>query len=352
MSVPTLDGISAEQITTERISTRLLSSGDSGDAVVFVHGNVSSATFWEDVMLALPDGYRGLAYDQRGYGDADATAKIDATKGMEDLSEDLKALIDYLELESAHLVGHSAGGSVLWRFMMDYPAMCKSVTLVNPGSPLGFGGTMGLEGTPNAEDHAGSGGGTVNGAFVELIDADDRSDAQGSPRNILQSFYGKAPFVHEREEDLLSSMLSTHTGPKDYPGNFLTSANWPGVSPGTWGMVNALSKKYLKDIANLYDVEPKPPVLWVVGAEDQIVSDNSMFDFATLGKLGLIPNYPGEESIPPQPMVSQTRHVLQTYAQMGGQYEEVIIEDTGHSPYLEKPDAFNMAFHRFLSAHS
>jgi len=53
---------------------------------------------------------------------------------------------------------------------------------------------------------------------------------------------------------------------------------------------------------------------------------------------------------PPQPMVGQIRAVLQKYAQSGGKFQEVVIEDTGHTPYLEKPAEFNAAFHKHLQA--
>jgi pimeloyl-ACP methyl ester carboxylesterase len=48
-------------------------------------------------------------------------------------------------------------------------------------------------------------------------------------------------------------------------------------------------------------------------------------------------------------MVSQTRAVLDQYQAAGGQYQEVVIDDTGHSPYIEKPDAFNALFHKHLA---
>lgn len=353
MAIKKLKGIKSRKIKSERIKTRVLFSGDEdGQPIIFLHGNVSSATFWEETMLALPEGYRGIAPDQRGYGDAEIGRKIDATRGMGDLSDDLKALMDKLDIEAAHLVGHSAGGSVLWRFMMDYPAQCQSVTLVCPGSPYGFGGTTGIDGQPISEDFAGSGGGTVNPDFPRMLEHNDLSDGIGSPRWTMLNFYVKPPFKPKREDVLVESMNSTHTGVQDYPGDHMTSATWPAVAPGNFGMVNALSPKHLKPIDGLFAIDPKPPILWIRGADDQIVSDASMFDMANLGKMGMVPGWPGEETHPPQPMIEQTRAVLQRYLAEGGIYSETVIEDAGHTPYLEKPDDFNAAFHAFLTSPS
>ena len=85
-------------------------------------------------------------------------------------------------------------------------------------------------------------------------------------------------------------------------------------------------------------------MLWIRGADDQIVSDSSFLDFGTLGKLGYVPGWPGDEAFPSQPMVSQIRYVLDGYAARGGRYTEVVVADCGHSPHIEKPDEFRKAF--------
>ncbi len=54
----------------------------------------------------------------------------------------------------------------------------------------------------------------------------------------------------------------------------------------------------------------------------------------------MIPGWPGADAFPPQPMVGQTRHVLDGYAAAGGVYREVVVADAGHSPFLEHPDQF------------
>ncbi len=353
MTIPTLPGITAKMITTPRLTTRVLFSGsDSGIPVLFLHGNASSATYWEEVMLALPEGYRGIAPDQRGYGDADRAKKVDATRGMCDFAEDAIALLDALGIDKAHVAGHSMGGSVIWQLLIDHPERFLSVTLAAPGSPYGFGGTKDVNGTPNYADFAGSGGGTVNPQFTQAMAAGDRGtdNPQASPRIVMNSFYWKPPFKAAREEELLSSLLSEHVGAQEYPGDMTPSTNWPNVAPGVWGPANALSPKYTGDVSRVWKINSKPRILWVRGDSDQIVADQSLFDFGTLGMLGAVPGWPGAEVYPPQPMVSQTRTVLEHYKANGGQYTELVLANVGHTPYIEQPEAFNNAFHNHLKA--
>ncbi len=352
MGIPTLPGITEKTITSARLTTRVLFSGsDTGAPVLFLHGNASSATYWEEVMLALPAGYRGIAPDQRGYGGADRDKKIDATRGMGDFSDDAFALLDALGIAKAHVVGHSMGGSVIFRMMMDHPERLLSVTLAATGSPYGFGGSKGTDGQLCNPDGAGSGGGIVNPNFTQLMAAGDRGadNPQASPRIVMNSFYWKPPFKPAREEELLSSLLSEHVGGQEYPGDFVPSPHWPNVAPGKFGPANALSPLYAGDVSRLNHISPKPPVLWVRGADDQIVSDTSLFDMGTLGALGAVPGWPGAEVYPSQPMVSQTRAVLDAYQAHGGRYSEVVFPECGHTPYIEKPEAFNQAFHAHLA---
>jgi pimeloyl-ACP methyl ester carboxylesterase len=349
--IPVLPGITSAMIDTPRLRQHVLTCGAKGDeAIVFIHGNFSAATYWEELMLALHGrGYYCIAPDLRGYGWTEDVL-IDATRGYRDWADDVHALLVTLGVSKAHLVGWSMGGGVVYRFVADHPEMILTVTLQAPVSPYGFGGTKGADGTPCFDDAAGSGGGVVNADFVERIRNQDRGgDSPNSPRNIINAFYYKAGFTARREEDFLTAALQEKTGPEKYPGDFVPAANWPGVGPGVKGPVNCWSPKYLRDeAADLLAADPKPPILWIRGDFDMIVSNNSMFDLATLGKLGYVPGYPGEDVVPPQPMIDQTRAVLEQYAAQGGSYEEVVLTDTAHSPHIEKPEEWISAFLRHI----
>jgi pimeloyl-ACP methyl ester carboxylesterase len=77
-----------------------------------------------------------------------------------------------------------------------------------------------------------------------------------------------------------------------------------------------------------------------------------MFDLGALGSMGYVPGWPGMDVYPPQPMLMQTRAVLEDYAKEGGEYSEHVITDTAHGVFIEKPDEFNRLFHSFLSSNS
>jgi pimeloyl-ACP methyl ester carboxylesterase len=350
MNVPTLEGVTAKTVTTDRMTTRVLFTGpEDGIPVLFLHGNASSATWWEENMVALPRGYRGIAPDQRGFGDADLQEKVDATHGTGDWADDAVALLDHLGVDKAHIVGNSLGGVVVWQLLMDHPQRFLTATLVDTGSPFGFGGTKDVDGTPCYDDFAGSGGGLVNPEFIQRLAGQDRGlESQASPRAALRTLLVKPPFIPAREEDLLSSMFTTHLGEQDSPGDFVPSPNWPYVAPGVWGSANALSPKYLSDVDRLYAAEPKLDLLWVRGSHDLAVSDTAASCPGTLGSMGLIPDWPGMDVYPPQPMLGQIRAILDKYVAAGGSYREVVIENAGHVPFIEKPDEFNKVFHAHI----
>ena len=346
-----LAGVSSRTIKTSRLSTHALFAGaKEGTPVIFVHGNVSSSRFYEETLAAMPAGYYAVALDLRGFGDSE-TKTVDATRGVRDFSDDLHSLIEALELtQPIHLVGWSVGGGVVMQYAIDHADKVASLTLLAPMSPYGFGGTKDAAGTPCFADFAGSGGGTANPDFVKRLKEQDASEeADTSPRKIMNTYYFKPPFRVDaaREEAFVGSLLSTKVSPENYPGDLSASPNWPTLAPGKTGMNNAISGQYC-NLSAFANIGPKPKVLWVRGANDQIVSDTSLFDFGFLGSLGAIPGWPGNEVFPAQPMIAQTRAVLDAYQQNGGAYHEEVFADCGHSPHIECAEGFRKIFFSFL----
>ncbi|MEV4171677.1 alpha/beta hydrolase [Nonomuraea sp. NPDC049709] len=327
------------KVTTSRLTQHVLTveGRTTGEPVLFVHGNVSSGAFWRDSLAALPGEYRPLAADLRGFGGTDP-APVDATRGLRDYSDDLIELIGELDLDGVHLVGWSMGGGVVLQILRDRPAAVRSVTLVNPVSPYGYGGTEGADGRLTHPDGTGAGAGAANPDFLARLQAGDMSDeSPTSPRNVFRSSYVKHPVPDE--DFYVAAMLTTRVGEAHYPGDAASSDAWPGVAPGKTGVLNALAPTHFR-LDDLHEIDPKPPILWIRGADDVIVSDASLFDLAHLGALGVVPGSPGT---PAQPMVAQTRAVLERY----GRFQEAVLDDCGHSPHLEHPAEFQ----RLLAEH-
>ncbi len=268
-TIPTLPGIPSQMIQTPRLNMHLLTSGPTdGVPVLFIHGNASSATFWEEMMLALPSGFRALAPDLRGYGDTEALP-VTAALGLDDLVADLVSLAETLALPPHHIIGHSMGGGLCFKYLMANNTAVLSLTLANPMSPYGYSGSNDAAGTPCYDDGAPAGAAGVNPDFVRLLGEKYRGEAEAmGPRNVMRNFYFKPPFVPAREEDFLSSMLSMRVGEDFYPGNSVASPHWPGAAPGDKGLLNAFARKNL-DASGVVEVALKPAGLWRRGDSDR-----------------------------------------------------------------------------------
>ncbi len=324
------------------MSLHIRESGE-GVPVLFVHGNLSDGAAWREQLELLPSGFRGIAPDLRGFGRSEA-APVDATRGVGDFRDDLVALLDDLGLDAVHLIGHSMGGGIVMDLAARHPERARTITLVAPVSPYGFGGTF-ADGTPCTPDFAGSGGGTANPDLVRLIREADRGDADPlSPRNVVRTLYFPGPGAVRLEDELLDGILSARVGDDHYPGDATPSPHWPGTAPGPRGVLNTLSPRYF-DWSGFPGSGCRAPVLWVHGDQDAIVSDTSMVDLGHLGALGYVPGWPGAEAFPAQPMLHQTREVL---ARLDA-FTEHVMEGTGHFPYVQRPKEFAALLHAHLT---
>ena len=81
-----------------------------------------------------------------------------------------------------------------------------------------------------------------------------------------------------------------------------------------------------------------------------MIADGSMFDLATLGKMGLVPGWPGEDVFPPQPMVTQIRTVLERYREAGGVVRMEWFEGSGHFPPIDAAERWSALFFEFLDS--
>jgi pimeloyl-ACP methyl ester carboxylesterase len=102
-----------------------------GTPVLLVHGLASNAKTWERVARRLSAaGHRVAAVDQRGHGLSD---KPDTGYGFDEVTSDLRELIQEIDMERPLVAGQSWGGNVVLHFAARYPGAARGVALVDGG---------------------------------------------------------------------------------------------------------------------------------------------------------------------------------------------------------------------------
>jgi len=335
-----------QKVTTSRLTTAYYRAGEGNAAkLLLLHGNVSSSVFYLPLFPALAETFDVVAPDLRCFGDSDALP-VDATRGFGDWVDDLAEFVAALGWDKFALCGWSMGGCVTMQYAIAHPEQLTGAILINPGSPYGFGGTKGESGEMLDPPGLASGGGCANVQLVQSLLTGDRE----LPRTTLHNVYFKPTFQLEPEweERFIDSMLTTKVGDGMYPGDTRQVAQWPFIASGDKGICNTMAPNH-GNLSGLADIDPKPPILWIRGDSDGFVSDTSAGDFGFLGQCGFVPGWPGADVIPPQPMVSQTRYVLNKYAANGGAYTETVLPGS-HGCHLEAPEQFVAAVKELLKA--
>ncbi len=113
--------------------------GDAGLAadaptIVFSGSLGSTLAMWDPQVAALSQAFRLVRYDTRGHG---RSPLIGTDCSIDDLADDLLALLDRLELGRAHLVGLSLGGMTSMRLAARNPERIETLTLLCTSALLG-----------------------------------------------------------------------------------------------------------------------------------------------------------------------------------------------------------------------
>lgn len=97
-----------------------------GDPAILIHGNFNDHQIWNDQVESLSANHKLVRYDLRGYGlSSTPNTKFSNT-------EDLKTLIDSLNLCGVTLIASSMGGGIATDFTLTYPHLVKNLILVAP----------------------------------------------------------------------------------------------------------------------------------------------------------------------------------------------------------------------------
>jgi pimeloyl-ACP methyl ester carboxylesterase len=104
--------------------------GSQGPVVVLIHEMGGMLENWDLVIPELPSDYLVLRYDTRGAG---LSEKVRGTLKVEDLADDLKALLEALGLdEPVAVVGCALGAATALCFAGRYPQLAAAVVAMSP----------------------------------------------------------------------------------------------------------------------------------------------------------------------------------------------------------------------------
>lgn len=107
----------------------------TGEPVVFIHGAFIADAFRPLLSEpALAERFRLISYHRRGYGGSTPAAE---PVSLADGARDCQALISFLGLRHAHVVGHSYGASVALQLALDAPEVVHTLTLLEAALTVG-----------------------------------------------------------------------------------------------------------------------------------------------------------------------------------------------------------------------
>lgn len=100
----------------------------SGEALVFIHGLSDSLLYWEFLAANLKNDYQIIRMDLRGHGESELGSD-EIT--LDTYVDDLKCLLDDLNVSNVNLIGFSLGGAIAIEFTVKYPDIVDSLVLMS-----------------------------------------------------------------------------------------------------------------------------------------------------------------------------------------------------------------------------
>ena len=98
----------------------------SGPVITMSHSLATDLTMWDPQVPELTSRYRVLRYDTRGHGGTDAPP---GRYSLEQLTEDVRALLQALGIAQTHFMGLSMGGMIGQMLALKYPHLLQSLLL-------------------------------------------------------------------------------------------------------------------------------------------------------------------------------------------------------------------------------
>lgn len=127
------DRLRHRQVDVEGISIHAVEGGwGANPTVLFLHGWPESWVAFESIMLSLADTHHVMAIDLPGIGESKGTPTANDKKT---LAGYVHGLIETLGLKEVTLVGHDAGGQIVYAYLHRYPEALRQAVIMNVAVP-------------------------------------------------------------------------------------------------------------------------------------------------------------------------------------------------------------------------
>lgn len=124
---PIMAPVTHHSVHVNRIKIHYVESGE-GPPLVLLHGFPETWYCWRHQIPVLADKFRVIVPDLRGYG---GTEKPLSGYDKRTMANDIRALLQHLEIEKVSMIGHDRGARVATRFAKDHPAMLDRLVVMD-----------------------------------------------------------------------------------------------------------------------------------------------------------------------------------------------------------------------------
>lgn len=265
----------------------------NGKTVVLMHGKYFNGRYWQGVIAELvKNGYRVIVPDQLGFGRSSQPEHYQFS--FQQLAKNTHDLLDFLQVDSVIVIGHSMGGMLATRFALMYPSQTKALVLENP---------IGLEDWKR---------------YIPYHSIDENYQFEKKQTVSTIKAYQRENYYHGEWKPEYDQWINT---------DLLNRTDFLIIA---WN--SALLSDMIFTQPVLYEFEDlKIPTLLIIGQLDRTVIGKNWASPAITSQLG-------------------------NYAQLGKKTAKLIpnailkpIPNTGHIPHIENPQAFYDALLPFLA---
>ncbi|HET7393305.1 MAG TPA: alpha/beta hydrolase [Candidatus Binatia bacterium] len=185
-------------------------SHGQGEPLILVPSTAYSGDVWKPSQIPLANSLNLILFDPRGCG---RSIPMQEVYTIEQMAVDIVALMDHLEIPSAHLLGHSMGGRIALSMTQNFPGRVKSLIMAASGSgPAARLGTDCIPGLPHRLVLEMVELGFQKFIYNEICESDTffTDDYRSQHRDKVEEFYRLAWATHAKLPEFIHLCMARH----------------------------------------------------------------------------------------------------------------------------------------------